>query len=218
MVPSAEVPLVSAAGLLALLEYSAAVRATAATARDGAPIDRLWVLMAALLVLLMQAGFACYQGGVGRREYADGVGMKNLTAWLLVGVVAAAVLTPPDPVTQVLVWIPMIVLYEVGIRVSGVLLRWKDEETPELPDEEERLEPAQGAIRAPLPRQLDRDAPYVAVLLELRLEPLGEGERVGRPADEADERPALRGPAHVLRAVLHHRVSHRHLTIRSHRQ
>ena len=31
MVPSAEVPLVSAAGLLALLEYSAAVRATAAT-------------------------------------------------------------------------------------------------------------------------------------------------------------------------------------------
>lgn len=39
--------------------------------------------------------------------------------------VAAAILTPPDPITQVMMAVPMIVLYEISLLVAGVLMRKK---------------------------------------------------------------------------------------------
>ena len=54
--------------------------------------------------------------------------------------------------------------------------------------DEQRLEPAEQAVGAPVLRQLDRGAPQVAVhLLQLRLEALEQRERVGARAGEAGE-------------------------------
>src|SRR5215471_6971176 len=58
-------------------------------------------------------------------------------------------------------------------------------------DDQERLEPAQHPVRAPVLRELDRGPREVAVLLELRLEVLEQGERVGRAAREAGEHFAV---------------------------
>ncbi|MBK1878613.1 twin-arginine translocase subunit TatC [Pelagicoccus mobilis] len=59
--------------------------------------------------------------------YLDVVSLEKLRSLRRICIISffilAAVLTPPDPVTQVMMALPMIVLYEVSLIVAGVLLR-----------------------------------------------------------------------------------------------
>lgn len=54
-----------------------------------------------------------------------------------VAVIVSAFLTPPDPVTQVLMWIPLLILYELGIWLSFVIVRGraKDTDIPPSPND-----------------------------------------------------------------------------------
>ena len=80
-------------------------------------------------------------------------------------------------------------------------------------DDQQRLEPAQHAVRAPVLGELDRGAREVAVLLELRLEALEQRERIGRAAREAREHLAVMQPAHLARVALHHLIAERDLAV-----
>ena len=51
------------------------------TRRD---LDRFWVLLAAVLVFFMQAGFKCLEVGMSRRRHAATMGVMNLMNWLIV--------------------------------------------------------------------------------------------------------------------------------------
>lgn len=46
-------------------------------------VDRLWVLIAALLVFFMQAGFKCLEVGASRQRHGATVGVMNLMNWLV---------------------------------------------------------------------------------------------------------------------------------------
>jgi Amt family ammonium transporter len=46
-------------------------------------IRRIWVLLAAVLVFLMQAGFKCLEVGAGRAEHSGGTGLLNLSNWVI---------------------------------------------------------------------------------------------------------------------------------------
>lgn len=50
-------------------------------------ISRLWILIAAAFVFLMQAGFKVFEFGLVRKVHGDGIGMKNLVDWLVVCIV-----------------------------------------------------------------------------------------------------------------------------------
>ena len=59
--------------------------------------------------------------------YLGVVSIEKLRSWhriaILVFFILAAVLTPPDPVTQVMMAVPMILLYELSIIVASLLLK-----------------------------------------------------------------------------------------------
>ena len=70
-------------------------------------------------------------------------------------------------------------------------------------DDQHRLEPAQHAVGAPVLGQLDRRALEVAaILLQLRLEPREQRERVGRRAGEAGQDLVVVEPADLAGACL----------------
>src|SRR5690606_34276543 len=72
---------------------------------------------------------------------------------------------------------------------------------------QQRLELAEAAFGAPVLGHLDRGALQLAVLLELGLEQLEQGERIGRGPGEARQHlPVLAQPTHLARIGLHHRV------------
>ena len=71
-------------------------------------------------------------------------------------------------------------------------------------DQHHRLEPAQIAVGAPVLGELDAGAHELAgILLELGLQPLEQGEGVGRRAGEAGDHLALAEPAHLAGVALH---------------
>ncbi|MEO1338982.1 MAG: hypothetical protein AAFV29_25285, partial [Myxococcota bacterium] len=49
-------------------------------------LDRFWILISAVLVFLMQAGFKTLEAGLVRAEHRASVGIKNLLDWLVVSV------------------------------------------------------------------------------------------------------------------------------------
>lgn len=59
--------------------------------------------------------------------YLDIVSLEKLRSMrrvlIIVFFIAAAILTPPDPITQIMMALPMIVLYELSLIVAGALLR-----------------------------------------------------------------------------------------------
>ena len=84
--------------------------------------------------------------------------------------------------------------------------------------DEQRLQPPQHPVRAPLLGQLHRGAREVAaVLLELGLEALEEGEGVGGGAGEAGQHLVVVHPAHLAGARLHDGLAHRDLAVARHR-
>lgn len=82
-----------------------------------------------LLTLLARVGLVTSKGLAAKRRYA------------IVGVVAvAAVVTPPDPISQLSLAIPCIGLYEISIHLARMIerRRAKDNEYAEDPDEAEK--------------------------------------------------------------------------------
>jgi Amt family ammonium transporter len=57
---------------------------TGVTRRD---LDRFWVLLAAVLVFFMQAGFKCLEVGMARRQHDTTIGLMNLMNWLVLCIV-----------------------------------------------------------------------------------------------------------------------------------
>ena len=55
---------------------------------------------------------------------------KNRKFFILVIFVVAAILTPPDIVSQVLLGIPMMILFEIGIFLSSLSEKKRDNKTP----------------------------------------------------------------------------------------
>lgn len=65
-----------------------------------------------LLVLLVRAGITDVQGLINKRRYA-----------ILLAFVAAAIVTPPDPISQISLAIPIILLYEISIICARMIER-----------------------------------------------------------------------------------------------
>ena len=85
-------------------------------------------------------------------------------------------------------------------------------------DDQQRLQPPQRAVLAPVLGQLDGGAPQVLVLAELRLELLEQRDAVGGRAGEAGHHLAARDFADLARAVLDDRLVERHLTVAGNRE
>ena len=65
-----------------------------------------------LIVLMAQVGMVSTAGLRQKRKYA-----------IVVAFVAAAILTPPDVISQVLLAVPIILLYEISIICAGMIER-----------------------------------------------------------------------------------------------
>ncbi len=67
--------------------------------------------------------------------YLDVVSLEKLRSLrrvlIVVFFIAAAILTPPDPITQIMMAVPMILLYELSLVVAGILLRKKAKQEAE---------------------------------------------------------------------------------------
>jgi sec-independent protein translocase protein TatC len=53
---------------------------------------------------------------------------------IIIAFIAAAIITPPDPITQVLLAIPLIILYELSIFLARLVYRKRQEAAVELPE------------------------------------------------------------------------------------
>src|SRR5690606_7779026 len=80
-------------------------------------------------------------------------------------------------------------------------------------DAEQRLEPAQHPVGAPVLRELDRAARQVAVLVELLLEQLEQRECIGRAAGESGEHAAVAKATDLAGIAFHDLVAHRDLAV-----
>jgi len=79
-----------------------------------------------LLTLLARAGLATSQGMREKRRYA-----------IVAAFVAAAILTPPDPLSQIGLALPIIALYEISIWCARLVERKRKEREDELDREVE---------------------------------------------------------------------------------
>ena len=80
-------------------------------------------------------------------------------------------------------------------------------------DAQQRLQPAQTPIAAPILRKLDRRAREVAEFLELAFEALEQGEGVGGAAGESREHLAAVQAAHFARVAFHDGLPERDLPV-----
>ena len=79
-----------------------------------------------VLTLLAKVGIVDAQGLRKQRRYA-----------IVVAFVAAAVLTPPDPISQLGLAIPIIILYEISIICAGIVGRSKQNAEDDVEDDDE---------------------------------------------------------------------------------
>ena len=70
-----------------------------------------------ILLILVKAGLTTPEGLRKKRRYA-----------IVVAFIAAAVLTPPDPLSQLALAIPVILLYEISILVAVQMMRRRNAE------------------------------------------------------------------------------------------
>ena len=68
-----------------------------------------------VILLLAKAGMVTPEGLAGKRKYA-----------ILASFVMAAILTPPDVISQVMLAVPIILLYELSILAARVMVRPRD--------------------------------------------------------------------------------------------
>ncbi|MGB0940632.1 MAG: twin-arginine translocase subunit TatC [Candidatus Puniceispirillaceae bacterium] len=78
-----------------------------------------------LLLLLVKAGLMTADGLASKRKYA-----------ILLAFIAAAILTPPDVISQVLLAVPVILLYEVSI-LGARLIQKKQDDTEDASETED---------------------------------------------------------------------------------
>lgn len=78
-----------------------------------------------LLLLLVKAGLMTADGLASKRKYA-----------ILLAFIAAAILTPPDVISQVLLAVPVILLYELSI-LGARLIQKKQDDTEEASEDED---------------------------------------------------------------------------------
>ena len=78
-----------------------------------------------ILLLLVKAGFLSPKGMAKQRKYA-----------ILLAFIAAAILTPPDVISQVLLALPVIALYEISIFIARFIVRKSDKTKDEWSDTE----------------------------------------------------------------------------------
>jgi len=74
-----------------------------------------------VLLLLAKAGIITANGMARNRKYA-----------ILLAFIAAAILTPPDVISQVMLAIPVIMLYELSIISARIMVK-----TPEYDDDDD---------------------------------------------------------------------------------
>lgn len=68
-------------------------------------------------------------------------GLADKRPYVVVGIfLVAAILTPPDPVSQTLLAVPMWVLFELGLIFSRAFVKPRKEEGDEIPDQHESME------------------------------------------------------------------------------
>ncbi len=103
--------------------------------------------------------------------------------------------------------------HQVVLGLDHVAVAGDDERVAGVGDDQQRLEPAQAAVGAPVLGELDRGAGQVAELLQLALEALEQRERIGRAAGEAGDHLALVQAAHLAGIALHDRVAERDLAV-----
>lgn len=72
--------------------------------------------MPVLLTLLVRVGILTVEGLVSKRRYA-----------IVIAFIVAAVLTPPDPISQIALAVPIIMLYEVSIWIGRLIERKRSE-------------------------------------------------------------------------------------------
>jgi sec-independent protein translocase protein TatC len=110
---------------------------------DNLPIE-LEAKVAEYLALVMKLIFAfglCFQLPVlmtllARVGLATSKGMAEKRKYAIVGVfIVAAVITPPDPISQLSLAIPIILLYEISILMAKLVEKKKAEAEEELDDE-----------------------------------------------------------------------------------
>ncbi|NQW09045.1 MAG: twin-arginine translocase subunit TatC [Alphaproteobacteria bacterium] len=77
-----------------------------------------------LLVLLAKVGIVSVEGLRAKRKYA-----------IVIAFVAAAILTPPDVISQVLLAVPIIVLYEISILCAVFIEKKRDEDAEAVEDD-----------------------------------------------------------------------------------
>src|ERR1700751_5000260 len=97
--------------------------------------------------------------------------------------------------------------------LDHIAIAGNDEELLRIPDQQQRLESPQIAIRAPVLGELDRGPGHVAVSLELALEALEQRKRIGGPAREAGEHLAVGETAYLACVALHDGITERDLPI-----
>ena len=78
-----------------------------------------------LLLLLVKAGLMTADGLASKRKYA-----------ILFAFIAAAILTPPDVISQVLLAVPVILLYELSI-LGARLIQKKQDDTEDASEDED---------------------------------------------------------------------------------
>jgi sec-independent protein translocase protein TatC len=78
-----------------------------------------------LLLLLVKAGLMTADGLASKRKYA-----------ILLAFIAAAILTPPDVISQVLLAVPVILLYELSI-LGALLIQKKQDDTEDASEDED---------------------------------------------------------------------------------
>lgn len=73
-----------------------------------------------LIVLMAKVGIVSVEGLRAKRKYA-----------IVVAFIAAAILTPPDVISQVLLAVPIIILYEISILCARVIEKKREEQQAE---------------------------------------------------------------------------------------
>ena len=86
-----------------------------------------------LLTLLVQVGIATTEGLRSKRRYA-----------IVVAFVIAAVLAPPDVISQIALAIPLMAFYELSILIGGWIERKRDREDKAAEAAEKKAEEAAG--------------------------------------------------------------------------